>query len=134
MSRREARELVMQQLYQMEINKDFSTDRLEEALDEAQLESTEKDFVRNSLESTVRNLELIDNKIEDLLVGWTMNRISKVDLSILRLAINEIDNDKDIPASVTINEAVDIAKIYSHEESFRFINGLLGTYYRKIKG
>ena len=79
------------------------------------------------------NIKIIDENIEKYAQGWKLNRIPKVDLSILRIAINEILHRKDIPVEVSINEAINISKKYSTNESSKFINGLLGSFVRDME-
>lgn len=132
MSRKIAREVVMQFAYQMEINDDYSLDKADYLMDKDDLNEQDIEFIKLSISLLVENLESIDNKIGKYLKGWKVERIPKVDLAILRVAINEIDNISDVPDSVAINEAVDMAKSFSNEESFKFVNGLLGSYYRSL--
>ena len=73
------------------------------------------------------NLEEIDNKISTNLKSWSMDRISKVNLAILRLAVCEISYIEDIPYQVSINEAVELAKKYGDDDSPAFINGVLAS-------
>ena len=74
----------------------------------------------------LQNIDKIDETISEAAIGWTLERMSKVDLSILRNATYEILFDRNIPKAVAINEAVELAKIYCDEGSPRFINGCLG--------
>ena len=71
------------------------------------------------------NQEYIDNMIEVHSKGWKIGRISKVDLSIMRLSIYEICFRNDIPLNVSVNEAVELAKKYSNEDAGSFVNGIL---------
>ena len=73
-------------------------------------------------------LDAIDQVIQKYSIKWNINRLPKVTLAILRLAICEIDGMEDIPVSVTINEAVELAKKFASEDDASFINGLLGAY------
>ncbi len=75
----------------------------------------------------------LDTLIEQNAVGWRLSRIGKVDLSILRLAIYEMLCREDVPESVAINEAVELAKKYSEPKSKQFINGILGSISRSKK-
>lgn len=88
-------------------------------------------FTNQLLASVFDNLEQIDSIISENLVGWTVNRISKVSKAILRLGISEVMFCDDIPDGVAINEAVEIAKKYSTTEDAAFINGVLGSVARK---
>ena len=79
------------------------------------------------------NLEEIDKIISDhLSAKWKLNRISKVSLSILRLAVYEMKYVEDIPSNVSINEAVELSKKFSGEEEYKFVNGILGAVSRDI--
>ena len=71
-----------------------------------------------------------DRKIEELSSNWKLERMNKVDLNIIRLAAYEIIYDENIPERVSVNEAVEIAKIYGGEQSFSFVNGILGSLVR----
>lgn len=84
-------------------------------------------FARNLFENTLANLEQIDKCIEENLMGWDKQRLSKTALSVLRMAVYEMIFESDIPSSVTINEAVEIAKKYSTKDESSYINGVLGA-------
>lgn len=79
---------------------------------------------------TIENVEAIDKHIAEHANNWTFDRIAKVDLAILRLAIYELLYRTDIPPIVSINEAIDLTKVFSNPDSKRFINGILD----KMKG
>ncbi len=85
------------------------------------------DFARTLATKAVENVEEIDAKIQEFAVGWTLSRITKVSLSILRIAVCEIFYMDDIPVGVSINEAVELAKQYAGKEDSAFINGVLGS-------
>ncbi len=93
-----------------------------ENLDDAERLMLETRFAR-----IIDHLPEIDRKISETSNGWKIERMSKVDLSILRLAMYELLMDESIPEGVAINEAVELAKTYGGEESFSFINGILGV-------
>lgn len=82
---------------------------------------------------TEETREQSDQVITQYAIGWKLKRIPKVTLSILRLAIYEMNHAEEIPVSVTINEAVELAKKYSTKEDASFINGVLGSYSRAEK-
>ena len=77
-------------------------------------------------DGTMAHLEEIDNIIGSYAKGWTVERMSKVDKAILRLAVYEIKYAPDVPDGVAVNEAVELAKVYSSDEAPAFINGILG--------
>lgn len=126
MSRRASREVAMKLLYQLEIQKDNREEQIEYSLNESMLDKSGKEYVADIINGVYKNVEHIDSIINDQLKGWKINRISKVDLSILRLSIFEICYRDDIPFNVSVNEAVELAKKYSGSESASFINGILG--------
>lgn len=87
-------------------------------------------FAEELVYGVLENLKPIDEKIMGLAQNWTFERIAKVDLSILRLAIYEMLYRMDIPPIVSIDEAIELSKIFSNQDSKRFINGILD----KMKG
>ncbi|QIB26012.1 transcription antitermination factor NusB [Caloranaerobacter azorensis] len=131
MSRKIAREEAVKLLYQMEMNEDFSEQTKNEYLKTNNFKEDEVEYLNRVFERLIEKLPVIDSKIEKYSEGWKINRIAKVDLSILRLAIFEIMYMDDIPIEVSINEALEISKKYSTEESSKFINGLLGSFVKE---
>lgn len=97
----------------------FDREEFEETLKE------DKDIIMNRFVSVTEVLPQIDEKINEAAKGWTTDRIGRVELSILRLAIYEMHYDENVPVGVAINEAVELAKKYGQEESSAFINGIL---------
>lgn len=142
MNRRITREEAVKIVYLMDVNNDYNVDVIDSYLEHFQNEDFEnyifkeenidKDYLVKTVKDVVENLDAINEKINDNSKGWRLNRIAKVDLAILRVAIAEILYDKSIPESVSINEAVEISKTYSNEDSHKFINGILGTVYRGL--
>ena len=128
MKRSDARELLMQLFFQMEAQNDFTKESQEKFLANFNDAKDQLGYIHNVLVAYIANKDEIDNDIEGASVKWHLDRIAKVDLAILRLAITEIKylKDKDIPSQVAINEAINMAKKYSSEDSGKFINGLLG--------
>lgn len=132
MGRKQAREGTMKLLYQMEINEDYSEEALLVYLENFSFDSQEKEYILDAMSTIKENIQTIDEYIGENLEGWSVNRLAKVDLSVLRIAIYEILYRKDIPLEVAINEAIETVKIYSSEESFKFINGVLGGFVRSL--
>jgi len=124
--RRLCRIACMQYLYSWSINRpeDLNED-LREFYEEQEEDRDYYAFADELIFGVVENLETIDAKIREIASNWDFDRIAKIDLSILRMAIYELLFRKDIPPVVTINEAIDLSKLYSSEESRRFINGIL---------
>lgn len=131
MSRKNARELVVKFLFQMEAREDDYKVLVEDFLEDNHMKAEDERFFMENVEGTVKNLKEIDSLIQSKLVKWTINRIPKVDLAVLRNAIYELIYRTDIPVSVSINEAVDIAKKYGDDESGVFVNGILGNLVRE---
>lgn len=132
MSRKKARIGAMQALFSMDINKDFSLDRLNLFMENNHFLGDEADYINRVVPDILKNLETVDETIEKNLKGWTMTRLAKVDRQILRIAVYEFLFKDDIPPEVSINEAVDIARQYSSDDAPKFINGILGTIYRSF--
>ncbi|HSB30291.1 MAG TPA: transcription antitermination factor NusB [Candidatus Sulfobium mesophilum] len=126
MNRRKAREYALQMLFQSEFaGKEKVITFHEDFLPTAKEKEGMKNFVEELVTGTIRNIEEIDLVIQGAAENWDLKRMAAVDRNILRLAIYEIFYRDDIPAAVTINEALEIAKKYSSLESVPFINGLL---------
>lgn len=131
MKRRLAREMVLKVLFQVDIGKIELDVALENILEEEESNRV-KEFVRTLVNGTMENLEKIDEVINQFAHEWTIDRMAGVDRNILRLASYEILFVDDIPSAVSINEAVELAKIYGAEESAKFINGILGNIVRNV--
>lgn len=126
MGRRAAREIAMKLVYQLDIQKDSREEQIRQTLEQENLTENDTNYITDVVEGVFKNVEQIDRTIETYSKGWKLSRISKVDLSILRLSIYEISFREDIPFNVSVNEAIELAKSYSGEESSSFINGILG--------
>ncbi|MDU3136206.1 transcription antitermination factor NusB [uncultured Anaerococcus sp.] len=124
MNRVEQREWVFKLIYQDSISK---IEDIDKALEE--LDLTDEDFVRKSISSFLNNFSSIDDKLTSNLDS-KRERLSKVLRSILYLSINEM-YFMDIPVSVSINEAVNLAKKYSDEDDYKLVNSILGSIVRK---
>lgn len=107
----------------------FDSKSADEILEIAKSVREEKisEFSKKLFKGTLDNIEEIDIYIEKYLRGWTKDRLSKVVLSILRLAVFEICFYKENPVSVCINEAVELSKKYATQEDSAYINGVLGS-------
>lgn len=127
MTRKEAREQAFIMIFEKEFNSEYSLDEIIDAAKDAELFEAD-DFAKMLAEKTLENMDMLDEQISSKLKGgWKINRISKVSLAILRLAVCEMMHFSDIPFSVSINEAVELAKKYAAEEDSSFVNGLLAS-------
>lgn len=129
-NRRAARELALNVLYQVDVAKLPREEALETALENALVNDSVAEFATKLVRGTLANLADIDSKIAEFSVGWECQRQPAVDRNILRMAAFEILYLEDVPASISISEAIELAKKFSMEESARFINGVLGALVR----
>lgn len=132
MGRKQAREGAMKVLFQMDSMSDFTEESLEVFLENFEYDEMETLYIKESISKIRDNLEEIDEYIKQNLEGWSIYRLAKVDLAVLRIAIYEMLFRDDIPMEVSINEAIETVKKYSTDESFKFINGVLGGFARSM--
>ena len=135
MNRRKSRELAMKLLYQMSINKEEYEDvinNLKESIEcdlkseeDLDLKEIDMEYIKRIIMGVQENMDTIDSDIEKYLVKWKLSRLSKIDLTIMRICAYEIMFEIDIPNKVSINEGLELAKKYSEESSVAFINGVI---------
>ncbi len=134
MTRKEARNQAFMLIFEKSINGYEVEDILESAKECRDFLEDEDGYTVKVFTETFNNIEEIDAIIsENLSSGWTISRISKVALAVLRLAIYEIKFMDEIPEAVSIDEAVELCKTYTSAEDASFVNGILGTVVRKEK-
>lgn len=131
MSRKTAREVAFKLIFASNFqNEEVTSEEIIDAL----LKETEKNegvnaedmnYIKEVVHGVYENINSLDERINMHLKGWTMDRICKTDLAILRLAIYEILYREDIPYKVSINEAIELAKTFSEDSSPSFVNGVL---------
>ena len=128
MNRRKSREIAMTLLFEMSINKEDYNEIISNFIEHTDMDLTEVDmeYVARTLKGVQENTKIIDDSIEQHLINWKLYRLSKIDLAILRTSTYEILFESDIPNRVAVNEGIELAKKYSEEKSFQFINGVLG--------
>jgi N utilization substance protein B len=126
MTRRFARELALQTLYSVEVGKNTPAEALEQTLTMPN-ESEQRAFVRDLVFGTLEFADQSDAVIAPLLQGWTLERLPTLDRLVLRMSIYELQHRKETPPAVVINEAVELAKKFSTEDSGRFVNGVLAS-------
>ena len=127
--RRKAREATMQALYALEINNGFPQDVLE--LCDDSFNNSENDiYTRELFNCVVEKQSWADDLISQCLENWEYGRVAILDKILLRMGVSEIYHIDDVPPKVSISEMVEIAKVYSTEESSCFVNGILDTIYK----
>jgi N utilization substance protein B len=127
MSRKKAREEVMIAIYQMELKDHYDLNACETTLENKNLAKKDFDYAYTICKEFLKDMSVVDDQIEKHLKKWTLNRIGKIDLAVLRVAVVEFFYFDDIPIEVSINEAIEMAKKYSDQESANFINGVLAS-------
>ncbi len=125
MNRRQAREEAFVLIFEKVFNPDSVEDILQLADEVRDLKPD--DYIKTVFFGVYDNLETLDSIISENAIGWSITRISKTALSVLRLSLFEIKFMDDIPVSVSINEAVELCKKYATKEDASFVNGLLST-------
>ncbi|KOA20940.1 hypothetical protein CLHOM_05280 [Clostridium homopropionicum DSM 5847] len=133
MNRRKSREIAMKLLFEMTINKEDYEEILLNFKENTDINLEDLDFqyIKNIINGIEENKEEIDNKIQENLKNWKLSRLSKIDITILRISTYEMLYTEDVPDKVAVNEAIELAKKYSSDNSPSFINGVLGN---MIKG
>ena len=127
--RRKAREVTMQALYALEINNGFPQDVLE--LCDDSFNNSENDiYTKELFNCVVEKKSWADDLISQCLENWEYGRVAILDKILLRMGVSEIYYIDDVPPKVSISEMVEIAKVYSTEESSSFVNGILDTIYK----
>lgn len=130
MTRREERELAFALIFEKIFNSDLTVAEIIEQAKESRL-IEDNTFAFSLAQLTYDNKESIDKIISDNSVNWKLERLPKVTLAVLRLAFCEILYVPSVPTSVSINEAVELAKKFATQEDASFINGILGKYVRE---
>ncbi len=132
--RRKTRELALQILFRLDLGQENLTDEmLEGFLNDNAASEDIKEYTRKLVKGTVDNTKEIDRIISEYSENWSIDRMASVDRNILRFSIYELLQRYEIPSSVIINEAIEIAKKYGTEESGSFINGILDTIAKEIR-
>lgn len=134
MNRKRSREIAMELLFGMTLSKNTLEETIETFVEEYEMKikTIDLDYIKNLLKIVEDNKEEIDKKIESSLSNWKLDRISKVNISILRIAMAEILFVEEVPGKVAINEAIELARKYSDEKSISFVNGVLDKAFKDL--
>jgi N utilization substance protein B len=135
MSRRIARELALQALFQLDFNQTTPEEALQSVCEERQeVSPTAREYAHRLLIGTLEQKAAIDAVISKTSKDWKVDRMAGVDRNIVRMALYEMDyGTENLSAGVIINEAVELAKAFATEESSKFVNGILGSLVKKTE-
>jgi transcription antitermination protein NusB len=126
MKRRKAREYALQLLFQLDIRKEKPSAALFKRFwAEEEPDEEVRSFAEETVKGTFKHLAAINSRILSCAKNWSLDRMGTVDRNVLRLAVYEILYSMDIPPSVSINEAIELAKKFGTDESGAFVNGIL---------
>lgn len=125
MSRRLVREKALQSLFQIHMGEVPVEEAIHHVLEEME-QKVDLPYLRQLVTGTFQHQAQIDELIRKYSVGWELDRMPAVDLTLLRMAVYELLFQRDVPVRVVINEAVELAKVFSTSDSAKFINGVLG--------
>ena len=130
-----AREIAMKMLYAASLGGEESMSEVLEQSEQADtLSGGDKTFLEDLMAGVKARQEELDAVIGRYAQGWALNRLARVDLTILRMAVYELKYMPEVPVGATINEAVELAKAYGEDKSSGFINGILGSIARELAG
>jgi transcription antitermination protein NusB len=129
--RKNARELILKLLFQVDVGRLPLEEVLETSFEEVRPSPDDRTYAEEIVRGVVREAGELDRTIGELAEGWRLDRLARVDKNVLRMALYELMHRTDIPVNVVINDAVEVAKKYSTEDSGRFVNGILGSFLRR---
>lgn len=133
MERRAAREAALIILFQVDVGRAELGSAIEHTFTEIPVTEQARDFALSLVRGVLANLEKIDETIERFSRDWKLERLARTDRAVLRIAVYEMLFRDDIPVGASINEAVELAKMYGGAESGRFVNGILGNVARTVR-
>jgi len=126
MTRNEAREILMQMMYEMDTAKSMDK-ATAHSLASEKLAGNHIERGKNLLSNIIDNIDDIDELINKHSKSWKTSRMPKVDLAVIRLGVGELKYADDVPDAVAVNEAINLAKKYSTDQSSKFVHGVLGA-------
>lgn len=130
MTRKEARDNGFKIIFEYEFQKTGAQELLSLFYELNPDVTAQTDYLDTLVKTTLDKLPEIDAMIEGNARGWTLERISKVSLAALRIGICELLYNDEVPASIAINEAVELAKVYEGEKASGFVNGILSSVFK----
>lgn len=135
MLRSEVRQEIFKILFRLPFNNtEEMKEQIEYSLEELDGKSKKNiNYIRDKSQAVMDNIDVIDAKIGECCEGWSIDRIGKAEMTIMRIAVYEIMLDPEVPDSVAINEAVELTKLYCDEDAKGFVNAVLGKVARSIE-
>jgi len=132
--RKKAREAVLQALYAKHVSNEDEKKVLHDINERYQFDEPTKNFVNELFHLTIKNQNILDDKIESSLENWTLERVNIIDRLIMQMSICEMSmmQDYDISHKVTISSAIENAKKFSSEDSTAFVNGILDSIHKTL--
>ncbi len=131
--RRKAREIALQTLYAEDISHEGWEKAFCDTIERRRSSDEAVRYAKRLVAAVVEKRDGLDSLIEGCLENWTLDRVSKIDLIILRIALAELLDCPDVPTSVIINEAIEIARRFSSRDAGRFVNGILDSLAREVR-
>lgn len=122
----------MRTLFAVDVGRSNTERALTHSLEEFELSGEERQFVRRLVEGALAHVAEIDEMIHKSATRWSLERMARTDRNILRMAVFELTHEVDVPPSVAVNEAVELAKRYGDADSGKFVNGILGQIIKEI--
>jgi len=130
--RRRARQFAVQAIYQWQITQSGVTQIIEQFSVDQDMSKTDVPYFKESLMGVVQNVESLDEKLSPYL-SRKIEDVDMVDIAVLRLAMFELTHRTDVPHKVVLNEAIELAKDFATDESYKFVNGVLDKALRSLK-
>lgn len=136
MLRSQVREEIFKILFRYPFNStEEMNEQIEFSIEELEGKSDKNiNYIRNKVGDIIGRIDEIDNCISDCCEGWSIGRIGKAELAIMRIAVYEIMFEEDVPSSVAVNEAVELTKVYCDEDAKGFVNAVLGKVVKSVEG
>jgi len=127
-----ARQLCLQSLFAWSLLSNDPQEIVKQVIDETQPQKWDNELFQKILKDVIENLDRIDKLIEISAPEWPLDQVSKIDLTILRIASAELAYNLQVPPKVAIDEAIELAKEFGSESSAKFVNGVLGTIVKNL--
>ena len=136
MLRSQVREEIFKVVFRVPFNsKEEMDEQIEYSLEELEGKSDKNiNYIRDKVKDIIGKITEIDACISDNCEGWSIERIGKAEITIMRIAVYEIMFEEDVPSSVAVNEAVELSKIYCDEDAKGFVNAVLGKVVKAVEG